>query len=273
MTVAYTLAALTEVLERAGFVAAGEEAAELLRAAGLGDGGARLEAMVARRLTGEPLAWITGHVRFCGLDLRVHPGVYVPRWQTEQIARRAAARLPDHGVAADLCTGCGAVAAFLQAVHPRARVVGTDVDARAVACARANGVDAYEGDLLDALPSDLRPPAAVDLVIGVVPYVPTAALDLLPHDTLTFESTVSYDGGPSGTAVLRRAVAAAPTVLRPGGALVLELGGDEADALADDDLRANGFGDVAVLCDEDGDVRGIEATWTGSSTDERDWRP
>jgi release factor glutamine methyltransferase len=277
VAVPYTLAELTEVLERAGFVAAGEEAAELLQAAGLAGGGndsrgARLEEMVARRLTGEPLAWITGNVRFCGLDLRVHRGVYVPRWQSEQIARRAAARLPDHGVAVDLCTGCGAVAAVLRAAHPRARVVGTDVDGRAVACARENGVEAYEGDLLDPLPADLRRPGVVDLVVGVVPYVPTPDLDLLPRDTLTFESTTSYDGGPSGTAVLRRAVAAAPTVLRPGSALVLELGGDEADALADD-LEANAFRDIAVLRDEDGDMRGIEATCTGSSTDERDWRP
>lgn len=269
MTVADSLAELTEVLERAGFVAAEEEAAELLSAAG--DAPA-LDAMVARRLTGEPLAWITGRVRFCGLDLRIEPGVYVPRWQTEQIARRAAARLPADGVAVDLCTGCGAVAAVLRAARPEARVVATDVDGRAVACALGNGVEVYEGDLFDPLPGDVRRPGAVDLVVGVVPYVPTPALDLLPRDTLMFESSVSYDGGPDGTATLRRVVAGAPSVLRSGGALVLELGGDEADALAGD-LAAHGFAEVTVLHDEDGDVRGIEALWAGAAPGRHNRRP
>jgi release factor glutamine methyltransferase len=255
-----TVAELTEVLERAGFVAAAEEAGELIEAAH-GDAPA-LDAMVTRRLTGEPLAWITGRADVCGQRLRVDPGVYVPRWQTELVAARAAARLPAGGVAVDLCTGCGAVAATLQAARPGARDVGTDLDPRAVASARANGVEAHEGDLFDPLPPDLRRPGAVDVVVGVVPYVPTAALPLLPHDTLTFETPRSYDGGPDGTTVLRRVVAGAPDVLRRGGALVLELGGDESDALGPD-LARHGFADLDVLTDEDGDVRGIEATWAG----------
>ena len=94
-------------LERAGFVAAEEEAAELLAAGG------DLDALVARRLTGEPLAWITGTAPFCGLWIRVDPGVYVPRWQTEALARRAVERLPADGVAIDLCTGSGAIATVL----------------------------------------------------------------------------------------------------------------------------------------------------------------
>jgi release factor glutamine methyltransferase len=71
------LESLTATLARAGFVAADEEAAELLARA---DGDAPLlAALVARRLTGEPLAWITGAQEFCGRSIRVDPGVYVPR--------------------------------------------------------------------------------------------------------------------------------------------------------------------------------------------------
>lgn len=254
---ARTVDELTEVLELAGFVAADEEAVELVEAAH-GDAAA-VDGMVARRLTGEPLAWITGSVTFCGLRLQVDPGVYVPRWQTELVARRAVERLPADGTAVDLCTGCGAVAAVLADRRPGARVAATDLDEGAVACARANGVDAHTGDLFAALPAALRAAGEVDLVVAVVPYVPTPALALLPHDTLTFETTRPYDGGPDGTDVLRRVVAGSAEVLRPGGALVLELGGGEADALAGD-LAARGFTDVAVLTDEDGDVRGIEAT-------------
>src|SRR5256714_12490072 len=78
--------ALTARLSRAGFIAAEEEADELLACAG-GDT-YRLDALVGRRLAGEPLAWIIGRVSFCGLEIRVDPGVYVPRWQSELLARR-----------------------------------------------------------------------------------------------------------------------------------------------------------------------------------------
>jgi release factor glutamine methyltransferase len=248
-------AALTELLEDAGFVAAGEEAAELLAAAS-GDAG-RLDALVARRLTGEPLAWITGWAPFCGLRIRVDTGVYVPRWQTEALVRRAVERLPPDGIAIDVCTGSGALAAALRSARPGARVVASDVDERAVACSRSNGVEAYLGDLLAPLPADLE--GRADLVAGVVPYVPTSALGLLQRDTFTFETPVPYDGGTDGLDVLRRVVAEGPRFLRGGGALLLELGGDQAEALRDD-LARHGYGGVDVVRDEDGDVRGIEAT-------------
>jgi release factor glutamine methyltransferase len=248
-------AALAELLADAGFVAATEEADELLaRAAGDPE---LLDALVSRRLTGEPLAWITGSVSFCGLDVRVDPGVYVPRWQSEPLALRAVERLPASGAAIDVCTGAGAVAKTLMARRPSARVVATDLDERAIACARRNGVDARRGDLLAPLPRALE--GRVDVVVGVVPYVPTPDLSLLQRDTLTFESPLSYDGGEDGTALLRRVVADSPRFLRRGGALLLELGGEQADALRND-LALLHFVDVRVLRDDEGDVRGIEAT-------------
>ncbi|MGZ6643705.1 MAG: HemK family protein methyltransferase [Solirubrobacteraceae bacterium] len=247
--------ALAELLADGGFVAPEEEAGEL-RAAAAGDA-ARLDALVARRLTGEPLAWITGMVEFCGLQIRVDPGVYVPRWQTELLAERAAERLPAAGTAVDVCTGSGAIARTLMARRPGARVVATDADERAVACAAANGVQARRGDLLAPLGPELE--GRVDVVVGVVPYVPTPELGLLQRDTLAFESTLSYDGGPDGCDLLRRVVAESPRFLRPGGALLLELGGDQAGALRDD-LARLGYAGVRELVDEDGDVRGVEAT-------------
>jgi release factor glutamine methyltransferase len=248
-------AALAELLADAGFVAADEEADELLARAG---GDAELiEALVARRLTGEPLAWITGSVTFCGLEIRVDPGVYVPRWQSEQLALRAVERLPPDGTAVDLCTGAGAIAKTLLARRAGARVFASDLDPRAVACARANGVETLCGDLFDPLPHALE--GRVDVVVGVVPYVPTRELSLLQRDTLTFESPLSYDGGDAGTDVLKRALAESPRFLRPGGALLLELGAGQPEALGED-LERLGYSDVSVLVDEDGDVRGIEVS-------------
>ncbi len=247
--------ALAARLSSAGFIAAEEEAEQLLaRAAG---DLMLLDSLIGRRLTGEPLAWIIGGVSFCGVQIRVDPGVYVPRWQSEPLARRAVERLPAAGAAIDLCTGSGAIARVLTGERPSARIVASDIDERAVACAAANGVEVYRGDLFTPLPRSLE--GRVDVVVGVVPYVPTPALPMLQRDTFAFESALAYDGGRDGTEILRRVLRDSPRFLRRGGALLLELGGEQANALRDD-LARLGYLDVTVLVDDEGDVRGIEAT-------------
>ena len=237
-------------------MAAEEEARELV---GCAEGDlVLLHALADRRLRGEPLAWITGRAAFGDLTVRVHPGVYVPRWQSLELARRAVARLPAGGNAIELCTGSGAVAAALGAARPSAHIVATDNDARAVACARANGVDAACSDLFAAVPRTFR--GATDVVVAVVPYVPSGELHLLPRDTLHFEEAAHYDGGRDGAVLLRRVVSAAPAFLRPGGAVLLELGGDQAEVLRPL-LGELGYRDVRTWSDEDGDLRGLEATF------------
>jgi release factor glutamine methyltransferase len=141
--------------------------------------------------------------------------------------------------------------------RPGARVVATDLDDRAVACAAANGVEVYRGDLFAPLPRALD--GRVDVVVGAVPYVPTPALPRLQRDTFAFESPLAYDGGRDGTEILRRVLRDAPRFLRRGGALLLELGGEQG-GLLENDLARLGYVDVSVLVDDDGDLRGIEAT-------------
>ena len=183
--------------------------------------------------------------------------MFVPRWHTEPMVVRAAELLPSDGIGVDVCTGSGAVARVMATHRPKARVVGTDLDPAAVACARPNGVEAYAGDLFAPLPRELL--GAVDVVIGAVPFVPTDELWLLQRDTFTFESPLAYDGGRDGCDILRRVVAESPHVLRAGGALLLALGGRQ-DELLRPDLERAGFTGVRIFADEEGDVRGIEAT-------------
>ena len=264
VSMANELGELEALLADAGFVAAEEEAKELLSRAG-GDV-VFLESLAGRRLTGEPLAWIIGNVTFCGIEMQIDPGVYVPRGQSESLARRAVDRLPSDGTAIDLCTGAGAMAKILSMSRPDAWVVASDLDHNAVSCASANGVEVYCGDLFEPLPNSLE--GRVDVVVGVVPYVPTPSLQLLPSDTFVFESTLAYDGGADGTAILRRVLNDSTRFLRGGGALLLELGGEQADALGDD-LQRLGYLDTVVLIDEDGDVRGIETTFGELARDVR----
>lgn len=247
--------ALVDRLAAAGCIAPQAEAAELV-ARSAGDD-RLLAALARRRLIGEPLAWITGSVSFCGLKIGIDSGVYVPRPQSEALARRAVGRLPANGVAIDLCTGSGAIARVLSVARPGARVVASELDERAVACAAANGVEVYRGDLFAPLPGTLQ--GRVDVVVGVVPYVPTPEMAFLQRDTLVFESPLSYDGGRDGSEILQRVLADAPRFLRRGGRLLLELGDDQARALAGD-LTRLGYTDLEVFVNEEGDVRGVGAT-------------
>jgi release factor glutamine methyltransferase len=246
--------ALLHALAEGGSVAPGAEADALLDASS--DGNGPIEELLARRLAGEPLPWITGWVRFCDVRIHVEPGVFVPRPQTEALARRAVALLPADGIAVDLCTGSGAVAAVLGSVRPGATVIATDVDPAAVECARRNGVEALLGDLDGPLPLALR--GRVDVVTAVVPYVPTEELHLLPRDVLAHEPRRALDGGVRGTGVLERAARAAPRWLRPGGSVLLELGGDQADGLTTI-LADAGLSAISVHSDDEGRDRAIEA--------------
>jgi release factor glutamine methyltransferase len=247
-------AAVEQALAAAGCITPRDEADALLHAAG--DDAGALASMLERRIEGEPLPWITGTISFCGLEVRVTPGVYVPRWQTEPLARMAASLMPPDGVAVDLCTGSGAVAMVLAAAAPAARVIATDIDPVAVACARRNGVDARVGRLDQPLPASLG--GTADVLTAVPPYVPTDQLRFLPRDVQGHEPRSALDGGPDGTEVLAEIVRRSPRWLRPGGFLVLELGGDQADVVAPI-ARAAGFDEPEILRDADDDPRGIVA--------------
>jgi release factor glutamine methyltransferase len=185
--------------------------------------------------------------------------VYVPRPQTQALARRAADHLPPTGVALDLCTGSGAIAVALRRSRPRATVVASDADPVAVACARRNGITTFLGDLDDAVPDDLR--GTVDVLTAVTPYVPSGELRLLPRDVVAFEPTAALDGGPDGTDVLRRIVGRSGVWLRAGGWLLLELGGDQALEVRSA-MQAVGFGSIRVQRDAEGDVRSVEGRLT-----------
>lgn len=245
---------VVQALTRGGSVAPDLEAEALFEASGRGI--APIDQLIGRRLRGEPIAWITGWISFCGVRVHVDRGVFVPRPHTEALAQRAVDLLPPTGIVVDLCTGSGAVAAVLRSARPRATVVATDIDPRAVACARRNGVRTFAGDLDDPLPSSLR--GRVDVMTAVVPYVPTEKLHLLPRDALEHEPRRALDGGPGGTTLLVRAAEAAARWLRPGGRALLELGGDQAAEIADA-MTAVGLTGISVDPVDEGQPRAIEA--------------
>jgi release factor glutamine methyltransferase len=231
-------------LRGAGCVFAEEEAALLLRAAS----GAALDALVARRVAGEPLEQVLGWAEFCGLRFVVEPGVFVPRRRTGLLVREAVALAVPGAVVLDLCCGTGAVGAAIAAAVPGVEVHAADVDPAAVRCARRNVPGAvHEGDLYAALPDALR--GRVDVLVANAPYVPTDAIALMPPEARDHEARAALDGGADGLDLQRRVIAGAPDWLVPGGALLVETSVVQAPATSAA-FTAAGFS-AAVVTDED----------------------
>ncbi|MBQ1050707.1 putative protein N(5)-glutamine methyltransferase [Micromonospora sp. C51] len=221
--------ALVARLRQAGCVWAEEEARLLVAAGG---GPQRLAGLVDRRVAGEPLEYLLGWAEFCGERIDVDPGVFVPRARTALLVSAAARVTGPAATVVELCCGSGAISRVLarRLVAPRL-LAAVDVDPAAVACARRNltavGAPVFAGDLFDPLPAAWR--GRLDLVVANAPYVPTAAMALLPPEARRYESAAALDGGPDGLAVLRRLAAAAPDWLAPGGHLVVEVGQGQVD--------------------------------------------
>lgn len=214
-------------LRAAGCVFAEDEAALIV--AQEPDAVAR-EALVARRVAGEPLETVLGWVLFGGLRLDVEPGLFVPRRRTELVARRAIAELPQGGTLVDLCSGVGAIAAVVAHERPDATVIAADFDPRAVAVAARNlepyGATALVSDL------DANISVPIDVLTACPPYVPTGEIPFMPAEARDHEPRSALDGGEDGTALQAAVFAAAARRLTPGGVAIVETSASLAELTA-----------------------------------------
>jgi release factor glutamine methyltransferase len=222
---------LVSRLRAAGCVFAEEEAEVLTSSA---TSPAQLEEMVARRVAGDPLEHVVGWVAFDGARVAVEPGVFVPRQRTAYLVELAAPLLSTGDTVLDLCCGSGALGLALARRVPGISVHASDIDPVAVACAARNlapvGGSAVVGDLAAALPPSLQGNVAV--LVANVPYVPSAAVALMPPESRDHEPRGTVDGGDDGLDLLRRVAALAPAWLRPGGVLLCEVSQEQAPVAA-----------------------------------------
>jgi release factor glutamine methyltransferase len=222
-----SLPAVVAALRAAGCVFAEDEAGLLVDAA---RSDADLETLLHRRAGGEPLEHVLGWAEFCGQRIAVGPGVFVPRRRTELLVRLAADVVRPGAVVVELCCGAAAVATALAAAVRGLALHAVDIDPAAVACARRNlgpvGGRVCEGDLDAPLPAALR--GHVDVVVANAPYVPTAAIAVMPPEARDHEPAVALDGGADGLDIQRRVAAVAPRWLAPGGHLLIETSEEQA---------------------------------------------
>ncbi len=227
----------------------GLDGAELVL--GLGDaatvrGVARLDALVDRRIGGEPIQYVLGHWSFRHLDLLCDRRVLIPRPETEQVVEVALAELDrvrldrpagHRSAVVDLGTGSGAIALAMATERPGAQVWGVDRSPDALAVARANlaglgmagtRVRLVEGSWFEPLPPELR--GAVDLVVTNPPYV-GASEDLAPS-VRDWEPLDALVPGPSGLEAYEVLTAEVVSWLAPGGAFVAEIGAGQGSAVA-----------------------------------------
>jgi release factor glutamine methyltransferase len=190
---------------------------------------AQYAAWVARRAEGEPVAYITGHKAFMGLDLHVDRSTLLVRSATqvlvETVLEHVRLRQEERLLAADIGTGCGAMALALASLEPRfAHLYATDCSAEALVVARRNGARYRMSERITWLEGDLLAPVpeSVDVIVANLPYLPDDLPEMAPS-VRRFEPPVAFFGGPDGLELLRRFIAQVPQKLRPGGTLALEM--------------------------------------------------
>jgi release factor glutamine methyltransferase len=190
----------------------------------------RLDTLASRRQQGEPLAYLTGHKEFYGLDLQVDGRVLVPRPDTETLVDWTLEVLPATPAATvlDLGTGSGAIALALKATRPDLQVSALDFSLDALAVARANAerlqlhVQFQQGSWLDGVQGRF------DAIVSNPPYIAAQDEHLA---ALTFEPLPALASGADGLDDIRCIVTQAPAHLQPGGWLLLEHGYDQAPAV------------------------------------------
>ena len=190
--------------------------------------------LLDRRLSFEPLQYLTGTAPFRHLDIQVGPGVLVPRPESELLVEAVLQHiknLPQPVSVVDLGAGSGALSLAIATEAPASRVIAVEKSPEALVWLKKNvshiaeNVRVVEGDVADVLPG-----IKCDVVIANPPYIPQR--QKLPRDVEAFEPHVALFGGPTGLEIPHMFIEAAARLLKPQGVLVIEHGEDQAEEIA-----------------------------------------
>jgi release factor glutamine methyltransferase len=267
------LTEITTILCGGGIADAANEAGQIMNVAKASSPTAYEETargMAKRRATGVPLAYVTGHKEFMGIDLIASEGALVPRVETELLGYEALDILRSSGLATprviDMCCGSGNLACAIAHYHPSARVWASDLTDSCVEITRRNvkhvdvsdRVVVVQGDLFAGL-AGLGLEGSIDVIVCGPPFISQAKLATDSAWLLEHEPREAFDGGPYGLSVQQRIVKEALPFLRPGGMLLFETGlGQERPARMIFE-RAKAYEDIRLVENLLGEVRVISA--------------
>lgn len=219
---------------------------------------AHFKALIQRRVQSEPVAYITETKEFWSLNLAVSPEVLIPRPETECLVENVIAWIKQEmagktGNLLDLGTGSGAIVLALATELPDWQLWATDQSPEAITIARqnacANGLEQrisfWVSDWFERIDKNRK----FDLVVSNPPYIPTADIEKLQPEISRFEPRLALDGGVDGLRDLERIVFSAPKFLNPGGALFLEIGYDQADAVREIALKTKAYAHIDLFQD------------------------
>ena len=240
-----------------------------------------------RRTAGEPMQYILGHTDFMGLEIRVAPGVLIPRPETEGLcellaneakARQFAAKSgnaaqPDSSKVwpariLDLCTGSGCIAAWAASAFSDAQIVAADLSEEALAITAENcraheshpgQIELLQGDLFGALDDGSGNRPQFDAILSNPPYIPSRTVDGLDSEVKDFEPRLALDGGPEGMDLVSRIIKEAPDWLAPGGLLLMEIDDTQEELVRAACEECGRYASFAVLRDLAGKIRYLKA--------------
>jgi release factor glutamine methyltransferase len=238
-------------------------------------GEARLDALIEQRLSGVPLAHLSGRQHFMGLEMLAGKEALIPRHETEllgsaalEVLRELAAGSDDtHGVkVVDVCTGSGNLALALAHHEPKARVFAADLSADAVDLARRNAIHLGLQTRIELRVGDLLGPfnqpqfhGQVDLLVCNPPYISSKKVETMSDEISGFEPRLAFDGGPLGIGILNRVIREAPLYLRQGGWLAIEVGLGQAVATVKRMQGMGSYRSVRALTNQLGEPRAVLA--------------
>lgn len=196
-----------------------------------------LKGWIERRILREPLQYILGETEFYGYPIKVTPDVLIPRPETEEIVDEAVKALKGvkNPIVLDLCAGSGCIAVAIAKEIRGSCVIAIDASPKALAIAEKNAflnnteksITFLEGDLFASLKlSGFE--FSFDLIASNPPYIKTPDIETLPPEVRLHEPRAALDGGTDGLTLIRRIILDAPKYLKPGRALLMEIGFGEA---------------------------------------------
>lgn len=232
-----------------------------------------LDELIEKRISGIPLAHLTGRQQFMGVELLAGPGALVPRKETELLGfgaldrlRELAKEIEQELLLIDVCTGAGNLAVALGVLFQSVQIYAADLSPEAVSLAKKNvefnnlegRVQILISDVLDAFDTSAYY-RKVDMLICNPPYISAAKVEEMPAEISKFEPRLAFDGGAFGIKVLTKLTNEAPKFLRTGGWLGFEVGLGQGAAMLKRLEKSPYFLAPQSITDKEGNIRALFA--------------